>query len=124
LSRLDVLAFLDELTLLVLLAIAGASLPVATALRVVLAIVLPVAVAIVWGLLLAPRASRRLTGYTAIAVRTAVISFSAGLFGAAVSVVWAVVFWAVSIAIWSAVDHGAQRSSSVASAEPTNQRVS
>jgi hypothetical protein len=52
----DVVAFLVELAVLTLLALAGARTEAPTTLRVVLAIALPLAAASLWGLFAAPRA--------------------------------------------------------------------
>ena len=55
----DVVAFLVEMGVLVLLAMAGAQVDGPTVLRVALAVVLPVAAAVLWGLFAAPRARIR-----------------------------------------------------------------
>jgi hypothetical protein len=55
-SVLDAAVFVDELLLLAALAVDGASIAVAGASRIVLAIVLPAAGGVVWGRWLAPRA--------------------------------------------------------------------
>jgi hypothetical protein len=52
----DVVAFLVEILVLVLLAVAGFSASGSTALQVLLGIGLPVAAAVLWGLFAAPRA--------------------------------------------------------------------
>ena len=55
----DVVAFLVELAVLALLALAGARAEAPTALRVVLAVALPLTAAVLWGLFAAPRATIR-----------------------------------------------------------------
>src|SRR5690242_20555912 len=56
---LGLVVFLLELLLLAVLAIAGARLGNDTVTSILLAVGLPLAAALVWGLLLAPRAARR-----------------------------------------------------------------
>jgi hypothetical protein len=57
---LQVAVFLDELVLPAAFAVAGARLADGTIARIALAAALPLAVAVAWGLRLAPRAERRL----------------------------------------------------------------
>ncbi len=52
----DVVAFLVEIGVLVLLGVAGARLGTSTGTSVALAVLLPLAAAVLWGLLAAPRA--------------------------------------------------------------------
>ena len=55
----DVVAFLVEIGVLILLALAGARVDGPTVLRVALAVALPVVAAVLWGLFAAPRARIR-----------------------------------------------------------------
>jgi hypothetical protein len=58
-DALDVLVFIAELVLLAIVAVAGARLG-SHASAIALAVLLPVVTALLWGLYLAPRATRRL----------------------------------------------------------------
>lgn len=77
-TALDVLAFLGELVLLAALAVAGARLGSGAA-GVVLAVVLPVLLAVVWGRWLAPRAPHPVSAAVRLAVKTALVVATAAL---------------------------------------------
>jgi hypothetical protein len=94
----DVLAFLCELALLALLAVAGwrlgASTALGTPLAVVLALALPGVVVMVWGRWLARTAERRLPQPWRLDVQIALF-VAAGLLIAGVGLVW----WGVGLAL-------------------------
>ena len=71
---LQVAVFLDELVLLVVLAIAGALIGGGTVASTLRAIFFPVAAAVFWGRWLAPRAPRRLTHPARLAAKLALIA--------------------------------------------------
>lgn len=114
-SGLDVVAFIDELALLAVLALGGASVGVADSLRVLLAVALPVAGASIWAVLLAPRASRRLTGRAGIAVKIMLFWVASVLVAETGSILWAVVFGAVSTVLWLIIDLRARHDESIPS---------
>jgi hypothetical protein len=82
---LDFVAFVSELVMLALLAVAGWRLPDTTWARVVVAIALPLAAAVVWGFWMAPNSPSRLANplrvvaQAAIFVVTALVCASAGM---------------------------------------------
>jgi hypothetical protein len=84
---LQVAVFLDELVLLAAFAIAGARLADGTVARVALAGALPLAVAVVWGLRLAPRALRRLGRPARLASKLALVAAASAL------LIWADLPW-------------------------------
>ncbi|WP_435738318.1 YrdB family protein [Cellulosimicrobium sp. PMB13] len=98
----DVLAFLCELALVVLLVVAGWRLgtstglaaPLPVLLGVLLALALPAAAIAVWGRWLAPRAARRLSQPWRLDAQIAVFVAS-GLVVAAAGLVW----WGVGLAL-------------------------
>ncbi len=67
-------AFLAELGGLAAFAIWAAGLPIATAWRVVLAIAIPVVVAVIWGLFCAPRAAVELPGPLVAAIKLVLLA--------------------------------------------------
>jgi hypothetical protein len=73
-----VLALLLELALLVAAVVIGLRAPVPPAASVVLAVALPVAVVVLWGLLLAPRARRRLGPRGRLMTETGLFAAAAG----------------------------------------------
>lgn len=91
----DVLVFLVELGLLAAVAVAGARLG-SGALAVALAVMLPLLVATLWALCLAPRAVRRLRRPSRLAVKLALIVAGAGLLAVSGAVLWGVGFLAVT----------------------------
>jgi len=90
----DVVAFLVELAVLALLALAGARAEAPTALRVVLAVALPLIAAALWGLFAAPRATIR---SVPLQLATKVLVLGAGVAAGflVLPLPWAVVFMAV-----------------------------
>ena len=87
----DVVAFLVELAVLTLLALAGARAEAPTMLRVVLAVALPLAAASLWGIFAAPRAPVR---SVALQLATKVLVLGAGVAAGffVLSFPWAVAF--------------------------------
>jgi hypothetical protein len=101
-APLQVAVFLDELALLAVLALAGARLADATAPRIALVVILPVAAAVVWGLWLAPRAKARLP-YPRRLVAKLALTAVASAFLVAVSLTGlAVIFYVVSAVLHTA----------------------
>lgn len=86
-----VLAFLLEVALLVAAVVIGLLLPAPMAVRLAAAILLPAAVVVVWGLLVAPRARRRLADGPRLLVQVALFALAAGGLAAVGEVVWAIV---------------------------------
>lgn len=78
-SLVEVLAFLSELAVFGLLAVSAWNLSDVFALQLVLAVLLPVAVITLWGLLLAPRSPRRLLQPGRFAVQLVVFCTSGAL---------------------------------------------
>ncbi len=76
---LEVGVFADELALLAVLAIAGARLGGGIATSLFLAILLPLAAAVLWGMWLAPRARRRLGHPARLAAKLALIGVASAL---------------------------------------------
>jgi hypothetical protein len=107
-TLLDVSVFLAELVMLGVLAVAGARLGGTTVVEVLLAIALPLAVAAVWGVLLAPNAARRLGYPIRMVVKVDLFTAAAVLLGVSGLVVWAVVFWVITVSLVVAaevIDH-------------------
>ena len=90
----DVVAFLVEIAALVLLAWAGAQVGGPTALRVALAIALPLVAAVLWGLFAAPRAPVRAVP---LKLATMVLVLGAGVVAGylVLPATWAVAFMVV-----------------------------
>ncbi len=90
----DVVAFLVELAVLALLALAGVQIDGPAVLRVALAVALPVAAAALWGLFAAPRARIR---SIPLQLATKVLVLGAGVVAGHLVLpdVWAVVFMVV-----------------------------
>lgn len=108
-SALDFALFVDELLLLAVLVVAGAGIGGPGALRVGLAVVFPVAAAVVWGLWLAPRASRRLGNPAGIAMKVALFTIASALLAVAGSLLWAVPFWVVSVVLLVSAEMSTRR---------------
>lgn len=108
-TALDVAVFVDELLLLAVLAVAGAGIGSTGPLRVLLAIVLPVAAAVIWGLWLAPRASRRLRSPASVVAKIALFTAAAVVLGITGAVLWATLFWVVSVALLVAAEVSERR---------------
>jgi hypothetical protein len=99
---LQVAVFLDELALLVVLAIAGARIgggAVASTLR---AIFFPLAAAVIWGLWLAPRAQRRLAYPARLAAKLALVAFASALLALSGLLWWGVAFLVISAPLLTA----------------------
>lgn len=109
LTAWDVAVFADELLLLAVLAVAGAGLGDALVVRIVLAIVLPLAVVILWGRWLAPRASRRLGNPAGPVVKIVLFAIASALLAATGTVLWAALFGVVSLALLVTVEMSARR---------------
>ena len=91
---LDVCVFLVELALLAVLAVAGVRLG-SHVTAIALAVLLPVVTASLWGLYLAPRASRRLPHPWRLGAKLTLILTAAALLAASDAAVWGVVFFVV-----------------------------
>ena len=88
-ARSQVAVFLDELALLVVLAVAGARIgggAVASTLR---AIFFPLAAAVIWGLWLAPRARRRLAHPARLAAKLVLVAIASLLLALSGALWWA-----------------------------------
>lgn len=88
-SALDVAAFLVEVSLLVALAVAGARLGGSPGVGIALAVILPVALAFVWGRWLAPRSRHQLGRRGRVASQLAIVAVAAGMLDVVGSPVWA-----------------------------------
>jgi Protein of unknown function (DUF2568) len=95
LGALDLAVFLVELALLAALAVAGSRL-VEGASAVVLAVLLPLSAAVLWGLLLAPRASRRLAMPARLFVKLGLVVVAAALLAASDALAWGIGLLVVS----------------------------
>jgi Protein of unknown function (DUF2568) len=96
---ISTLAFASELALLVVLVIIGLSAGLGTAANVALAVLAPLAVAVIWGFALAPRARRRLAQPWRLGAKVALFVAAAAGLAAVVSLAWAIVFAAATIGI-------------------------
>jgi len=97
-DALDSVVFLAELCLLAILAWAGARLGTG-AWAVVLAIALPLVAAVLWGLLLAPRAARRLRHPARLIVKLVLLAVAAGALTVSGEVLWAIGFLVLTAAV-------------------------
>jgi hypothetical protein len=93
--------FLTELLLLVVLAVAGARLGNGGVGSVLLDVGLPVAAAVLWGLLLAPRGTRRLQHPQRLVVKVALVAAAATMLGLTDAVVWAIIFGAFAASVFA-----------------------
>jgi MFS family permease len=96
---LQVAVFLDELALLAVLAVAGARLADGTAVRIALAVLLPLLAAVAWGRWLAPRARGRLGHPARLVAKLALIAVASALLAWAGSPWWSAAFLVVSAAL-------------------------
>lgn len=103
---LEVGAFFAEVLLLVALVYVGVALPTSIVGRVVLALALPLAVSVIWGRWLAPRAARRLAPRPGLALKIALFAGTSVLLGLVGNVVAAVVFFALTEAVVIAAELG------------------
>ncbi len=101
-TALDVVVFLDELSLLAVLVITGARTDGPVVVRVVAAVVLPVVAAVVWGLWLAPRARMRLAYPVRLVAKLSVFAVAAGLLAWSGPAVAAIAFLVASAAVITA----------------------
>ncbi|MBV6762340.1 MULTISPECIES: YrdB family protein [Rhodococcus] len=99
---LDVVAFACEIAMLVLLAVAGWSLANSTVVQVVLAALLPVAAAVIWGVAMAPKSSRRLPNPARLVAQTALFAVTGALVAFAGHPWWGLVFAVVATATFAA----------------------
>lgn len=96
---LAVLVLLDELLLLVVLAVAGAGIGGPLPLRVILATALPLACVVIWGRWLAPRAPRRLEPPGLLTGKVGMALIASLLLAATGPAVWAGLFFVFSAAL-------------------------
>lgn len=99
-------AFLVELMMLGALVYVGVVLPGSVVGRVVLAVVLPVVVAVIWGRWLAPRAPRRLPFRRGLMLKIVLFAVTAVLLGWAGPLVVAIVFFVVTEGVVVAAEAG------------------
>jgi hypothetical protein len=99
-------AFFAEVLMLVALVYVGVALPTAVVARVVLAILLPLGVAAIWGRWLAPRATRRLPIWPGLALKVALFAATAVLLGLAGQIVLALAFFVVTEGVVVAAELG------------------
>ncbi len=95
--------FLSELVLLAVLAVVGANAGLGTAADVTLAVLAPVAVAVIWGIGIAPRARRRWPDPWRLGVEIVLFLGAAAGLAAEGWLAWAVVFAVAAIGIAVAV---------------------
>jgi len=95
--------FLSELALLAVLAIVGANAGLGTAANVVVAVLAPVAAAVIWGIGIAPRARRRWPDPWRFCVEVVLFVAAAAALAAEDWLVWAIVFAVATIGIATAV---------------------
>jgi hypothetical protein len=93
------LAFAVELLTMGVLAWAGASASGGTAVRVLLAIAGPVVLAVIWGLVMAPRARRRLPEPSRLVAELVIFAASAAALALAGHVLPAVVYAVIAISV-------------------------
>jgi Protein of unknown function (DUF2568) len=106
---LDGLVFLDELALLVVLAISGASIDAPVPVRVALAVVFVAAAGLVWGRWLAPRAAHPLSYPRNLVAKLLVFAVAAGAFAATGHGRAAAGFFVVSAALLVVAERARQR---------------
>lgn len=109
-GAVEFLVFIVELVLLVVLAVAGARLGDG-GLGIVLGMGLPLVAAVLWGLCLAPRATRRLSNPTRLVAKLAMVLAAAGLLAASGALLYAVPFFVIGAALFTI---GEQRERSTA----------
>lgn len=98
-TALDALVFVDELVLLAVLAISGASIDAPLVARVALAVTLVAIAGLVWGRWLAPRAPHPMAYPQRLGAKLAVFATAAIALAATDHLVVAAVFFAVSTAL-------------------------
>jgi Protein of unknown function (DUF2568) len=97
----EVFVFLAELVLLAVLAVAGARIGDGALAAVSLGVALPLIAAVLWGLLLAPRATRRLPYPARLVVKLALVAAASTLLAVSGAVVWSVAFLVMASALFS-----------------------
>jgi uncharacterized protein DUF2568 len=95
--------FASELALLAVLAIVGAGAGLGTAADVALAVLAPVAAAVIWGIGIAPRARRRWPDPWRLGVEIVLFLAAAAALAAEGDLAWAIVFAVAAIGIAAAV---------------------
>jgi hypothetical protein len=95
--------FLSELALLAVLAIVGVNAGLGTAANVVIAVLAPVAAAVIWGIGIAPRARRRWPDPWRFIVEAVLFLAAAAALAAEGWPAWAIVFATATIGIAAAV---------------------
>ena len=113
---LQVAVFLDEFALLAAFAVAGARLVEGTAASMALGVALPLATAVAWGLLLAPRARRRLDYPSRLAAKLALVAAAFALLAWSGLPWWGALFLVVSAALLTPGELAEQRLSGRGSA--------
>ena len=108
---LDAVVFLAELCLLAVLAWAGSRLGTG-AWAAVLAFALPLVAAVLWGLLLAPRAARRLRHPARLIVKVVLLAAAAAALAVSGEVLWAIGFLVMTAAVTIAGELRAARGDS------------
>jgi hypothetical protein len=98
----ELLAFLCELAMLALLAVAGAGLPDGTWARVVLAVALPVVAIAVWSRWMAPTSTERLADPPRLIVQIVLFLLTGALLTMAGHPVWGVAFAVAATAVFAA----------------------
>jgi Protein of unknown function (DUF2568) len=91
--------FGTELALLAVLAVAGASAPAPLAVRVILAVIGPVLAAVLWGMMIGPKARRRPSDPLRITIEIVLFLVAAVLLALVGYAVWAVIFAVVAIGV-------------------------
>jgi zinc transporter ZupT len=91
--------FGTELALLAVLAVAGASAPAPLAVRVILAVAGPVLAAVLWGMMIGPRARRRPSDPLRITIEIVLFLVAAALLALAGYAFWAVIFAVAAIGV-------------------------
>ncbi len=99
---LQVAVFLDELVLLAAFAVAGARLADGAIASIALAAALPLAAAVIWGLLLAPRAHHRLGHPARLVAKLALVAAASLLLVWAGMPWWGAIFFVASAALLTA----------------------
>lgn len=90
-------AFMLELCMLAALAYWGFQASESVFIKLLLGVGAPVIVAVIWGLLLAPRSERRLTGFSYLLLKFILFGAAAISLVAAGQTTWAVIFAVVSV---------------------------
>jgi hypothetical protein len=91
--------FGTELALLAVLAVAGAHAAVPLAVRVILAVIGPVLAAVLWGMMIGPKARHRLSDPLRVTIEVVLFLVAAVLLALAGYAVWAVIFAVVAIGV-------------------------